>query len=204
MTRPGLLCAAVLAVVVLAGGCGAGQATTAQQAVVGGVVATRSVAPPAPSTPVTPPRILPASVRIPSIGATSTLLPLALNPDGTVQVPPVSTPMQAGWYEGSSAPGQAGPAVLLGHVDGDSQAGIFYRLHELVRGDQVLVTRVDGSVEKFTVTKVARVTKDSFPTNAVYGPTKDSELRLVTCGGAFDHTTHHYVDNLIVYATLAT
>ncbi|HVV22750.1 MAG TPA: class F sortase [Pseudonocardiaceae bacterium] len=147
---------------------------------------------------------LPASVRIPSINATSSLVALGQNADGTVQVPPVSTPMQAGWYAGSSAPGEPGPAVLLGHVDGDKQIGIFFRLHELKAGDQVLITRTDGSVLTFKVTKVDKVAKSAFPTQSVYGPTKDAELRLLTCGGAFDHAAHSYVDNVIVYAKLVT
>jgi hypothetical protein len=76
-------------------------------------------------------------------------------------------------------------------------------LHELAAGDHVMVTRADGTVLTFTVTKVQKVPKDTFPTAAVYGATKDPELRLLTCGGAFDHATGHYVDNLIVYAKLA-
>jgi hypothetical protein len=28
-------------------------------------------------------------------------------------------------------------------------------------------------------------------------------LRLVTCGGAFNHKVGHYVDNVIVFATLS-
>jgi sortase (surface protein transpeptidase) len=143
-------------------------------------------------------------MRIPSIDASSTLVGLGENPDGTVQVPPVSTPMQAGWYVGSSAPGEPGPAVLLGHVDGDQQAGIFFRLHELAPGATVLITRADGSVLTFAVTKVDKVAKSAFPTDAVYGPTSDPELRLLTCGGAFDQAAHSYVDNVIVYAKLVT
>jgi hypothetical protein len=38
----------------------------------------------------------------------------------------------------------------------------------------------------------------------VYGNTPDPQLRLITCGGAFDSTTGHYLDNLIVYANLAS
>jgi hypothetical protein len=30
----------------------------------------------------------------------------------------------------------------------------------------------------------------------------DAELRLVTCGGTFDFATHHYLSNVIAYATL--
>ncbi|HEX5403124.1 MAG TPA: class F sortase [Pseudonocardiaceae bacterium] len=204
-TRFSVLCAVVLAVAVFTGGCQANQAAAGpgQQTTIAGPILPVQSAPPASISATPPARVPPVSVRIPSIDATSTLVPLGLNPDGSVQVPPVSTPMQAGWYSGGSAPGELGPAVLLGHVDGDKQIGIFFRLHELKAGDPVLVTRADGSVERFTVTKVTKVAKDAFPTAAVYGPTKDAELRLVTCGGTFDHAAHSYVDNVIVYAALA-
>jgi hypothetical protein len=36
----------------------------------------------------------------------------------------------------------------------------------------------------------------------VYGPTDSPELRLVTCGGAFDRSIGHYTDNVIVFADL--
>jgi hypothetical protein len=39
---------------------------------------------------------------------------------------------------------------------------------------------------------------------AVYGPTPDPELRLVTCGGTFDAASGHYADNVIVYAREVT
>ena len=208
-TRSTVLCAIVLAVAVLTGGCHAATQATAgpaQQTTVAGPITPVGTSS-GTSTSATPPTrsagSLPVSVRIPSIDATSTLVPLGLNQDGSVEVPPVSTPMQAGWYEDGSAPGETGPAVLLGHVDGDKQIGIFFRLHELKTGDPVLVMRANGSVLRFTVTKVTKVAKDAFPTSAVYGPTKDAELRLVTCGGTFDHAAHSYVDNVIVYAALA-
>jgi hypothetical protein len=155
-----------------------------------------AVAPPslAASTPV--------SVDIPKIGAHSSLVQLGLNADQTIEVPPVSTPMQAGWYKLGPTPGEIGPAVILGHVDGNKQAGIFYRLHELAAGDKVSVGRQDGSTAMFTVQKVERDAKDAFPTDAVYGDTSTADLRVITCGGAFDSKAHSYVDNIIVFATL--
>jgi hypothetical protein len=37
----------------------------------------------------------------------------------------------------------------------------------------------------------------------VYGDTKGrAELRLITCGGAFDQSTGHYVDNIVAFAHL--
>lgn len=199
----------IVTAVLLLAGCGAGPSTVIAPAGGPGSSVAPSVSqdlgrPSASGEPSRSPGALPVSVRIPSIDATSTLIALGQNADGTVQVPPVSTPMQAGWYAGGAAPGEPGPAVLLGHVDGDRQAGIFYRLHELTPGATVQVTRADGSVLTFTVTKVDKVAKSAFPTQAVYGSTSDPELRLLTCGGAFDSAAHSYVDNVIVYAKLTT
>jgi sortase (surface protein transpeptidase) len=145
----------------------------------------------------------PVSVDIPKIGAKSTLVPLGLNPDNTVEVPPVTQPMQAGWYSYGPTPGEVGPSVILGHVDGNKRKGIFYRLKEMAPGDKISVARKDGSTANFVVTKIDQVAKDTFPTDAVYDNTVNPELRLITCGGSFDRAARNYRDNIIVFAILA-
>jgi hypothetical protein len=80
---------------------------------------------------------------------------------------------------------------------------VFFRLGAVRVAEQVLVTGADGRVIRFTVRKVVRVAKQDFPTALVYGDTSDPELRLITCGGRFDHGTGHYLDNVIVFATRA-
>lgn len=158
--------------------------------------------------PVTPlPALAPADpveLRIESIGAVSSLIPLGLNPDQTITVPPVSQPMQASWYGFGPTPGAAGPAVILGHVNGNGKPGIFARLHEAKPGDLVKITRADGSTAIFTITRLEQLAKDSFPTEAIYGdlPGNVSELRLISCGGAFDRGARSYRDNIIAFATL--
>ena len=144
----------------------------------------------------------PTEIRIPKIDAVSSLVPLGLNADETVEVPPVEQPMQAGWYRFARTPGEAGPAVVLGHVDGNKLPGIFFRLKELVEGDEIVVSRKDGTTAHFRVYKKEQITKDSFPAEAVYGDTDVPELRLITCGGSFDQAARSYRDNVIVYATL--
>jgi LPXTG-site transpeptidase (sortase) family protein len=143
----------------------------------------------------------PAEVSIPAIEATSSLVPLGLNADRTVEVPPVDEPMLAGWFTGGPKPGEQGPAVILGHVNGGGRPGIFARLGELAAGDEVLVRRTDGTTVRFAVHRVDQVPKSEFPTDEVYGDTDASELRLITCGGAFDERAGSYRDNVIVYAT---
>jgi len=144
----------------------------------------------------------PTTLRIDAIDASSSLVPLGLNADRTVQVPPVSEPMQAGWYRLGPTPGSRGPAVILGHVNAGGHNGIFARLTQLKPGDQVRVGRADGATAVFTITKLEQVPKSAFPTRAVYGDTPDAQLRLITCGGAFNAANRSYLDNIVAFATL--
>lgn len=157
-----------------------------------------------PSAAIAPPAALPASVSIPAIGVQSELITLGLNPDGTLAVPqPGPDYDKAAWYNGSPRPGDAGPAVIEGHVDSAANGpSVFYELGSLVVGDRAEVTREDGSVVAFEVYDVRVVPKDDFPTLEVYGNTEGPELRLITCGGPFDSTAGSYVDNVIVFARM--
>jgi hypothetical protein len=141
-----------------------------------------------------PPRWL----RIPAIGVHARVIPLGLNPDGTMQTP-VSVSV-TGWYKPWREPGERGAAVVTGHVDSVSGPGVFYRLRELERGDIIRIARADHSVVRFRVEGLERWPKAAFPTRKVFRPTRIAALRLVTCSGDFDTSTGHYVDNTIVYA----
>jgi hypothetical protein len=80
---------------------------------------------------------------------------------------------------------------------------VFYDLAALRPGDEVSVDRRDGSVVRFAVTRVAQYPKDDFPTEDVYGDVDSAQLRLITCGGDFDHRARSYRDNIVVYAESA-
>lgn len=146
---------------------------------------------------------VPLRLNIPAIGVHTPLISLGLESDGTVQVPPLKGGAPAGWYKYLSTPGEAGPAVILGHVD-SAQDGpaVFYRLRDLHPGARVSVDRADGRTVSYVVRSVARYPKKDFPTATVYGPQPGAELRLVTCGGSFDALHRRYRDNIVVYATM--
>jgi hypothetical protein len=139
----------------------------------------------------------PRRIRIPAIGVSARVIPLGLNPDGTMQTP--SNFSVAGWYKPWREPGERGSAVITGHVDSVSGPAVFYRLRELRRGNIIRVGRADGSVVRFRVEGLERWPKAAFPSRRVFRPTRISTLRLVTCSGNFDASTGHYVDNTIVY-----
>ena len=155
------------------------------------------VAPPQSATP--DPVAAPVTLTIPLIGVQTKLTTLGLAADGELQVP--DSYSIAGGYTGSPRPGAIGSAIIVGHIDSVAGPGVFFRLSELKAGDKVYVKRADGTMAEFRVTSVQTYLKDQFPTEDVYGPVPDAELRLITCGGAWDAATGHYLSNIVVYAT---
>jgi sortase (surface protein transpeptidase) len=122
-------------------------------------------------------------------------------PDGTIQVPSDwNTP---GWYARGPAPGEPGPAVVLGHLDSFTGPAVFWRLSSLRTGDAVEIDRQDGSHLTFSVSRTATFAVDSFPTREVYGPSSGPELRLITCGGDYSVSRHQYLSNVVAFASLA-
>lgn len=140
----------------------------------------------------------PRRVVIPAIGVDAPVRALEVNRDGVLPAP--ATNDATGWWRAGPEPGERGPSVIAGHVDSYRGPAVFYRLTELRPGDRISVARADGSAVTFTVYRIARHAKNAFPTGAVYGGTGDPQLRLVTCGGAFDSVQRRYLDNVIVFA----
>lgn len=142
----------------------------------------------------------PTRVQIPAIGVDSTLEDLEIDESGRLSAP-VDFDL-AGWYSGGVAPGDVGPAIIAGHIDSPTAPAVFADLGTLAVGDQIVVTLADASVHTFVVSGSTQSAKAEFPTDAVYSNVPAPELRLITCGGAFDSSTGHYLDNLIVFAEL--
>ena len=145
---------------------------------------------------------VPVRVIIPAISVNAPLTEVGLTTDRTVQTPPLNDHNLAGWYKYSVTPGQTGSSLIVGHVDSYTGPSVFSRLKELRKGDTVQVSRADGHLVTFTVDGVQLASKTAFPTQAVYQNTGYPSLRLVTCGGPFDYSSGHYLDNIIVYAHL--
>jgi hypothetical protein len=171
------------------------------------------------------PVVDPTAIGIAKLGAWSTLVPLGLTDvdcaaaPPCLQPPPIDQPMQAGWYAGADPrvpdgngdeiqPGEIGPAVIAGHVDGivngtKGHPGIFAELEKLTPGDKITIERNPQPPLEFVVTEVATYPKAQFPSERVYGRTDTPTLRLITCGGAFGNVrAGHYDSNVVVFAEL--
>ena len=143
--------------------------------------------------------IRPARISIPQIDVDSAIVPVGLEPDGTMAIPrDVAT---IGWYARGVVPGEPGSAVVTGHVDSRSQGpGAFFGLSTLDVDDRVVLTSADGIDQEWRVVARERRERADIPHELVYARSGPPRLVLITCGGAFDRTARSYAENVIVYA----
>jgi Sortase domain len=147
--------------------------------------------------------IQPVRISIPSIGVDAPVHPVGLAADGSIAVPDVHRQDETGWYEGGPAPGQDGPAIIVGHVDSRTGPSVFYDLRDLKSGARVDITLADGSLVSFEITSVEYFDKANLPVQRVYGDFTGPRLRLITCGGRWLGRDVGYSDNVIAFGTLA-
>ncbi|MFJ8310869.1 MULTISPECIES: class F sortase [unclassified Streptomyces] len=145
---------------------------------------------------------VPDRIAIPGIKVNAPLGEIGLAADGTMQTPAFDRPMEADWYKEGPAPGERGPATIVGHLDTAEVArAVFHDLAGLKKGERIDVHRKDGGNAVFAVDSVDTFKKDDFPTQKVYGPTDRPELRLITCGGSLTKN-RHWDSNVVVFAHL--
>jgi len=137
----------------------------------------------------------PERISIPAAGIEAVVEPVRAR-RGVLHVPEVG---RAGWFAGGPRPGEAGRAVIIGHLDTRTGPGLFARVPKLPPGATLSVTDRRGAVHDYNVVGGAQVHKDEFPAEDVYGGSVNPVLVLITCGGPFDED-EGYRDNVLVYA----
>ncbi|MEU8703752.1 class F sortase [Streptomyces sp. NPDC048565] len=146
----------------------------------------------------------PQRVEIPSVGIDADIVRRGLDDEGAIEPPPFDTPGAVGWYGEGTEPGTKGAALFVGHVDTETKPAVFYGLSAARPGEKIRVDRSDGKVAEFTIDDVQVFTRERFDAQKAYGPREDgrAELRLITCGGTYDHASHAYTANVVVSAYL--
>ncbi|MDK1473759.1 class F sortase [Streptomyces sp. 549] len=150
------------------------------------------------------PRAAPVLMEIEQLGVRAQVVRRGLDADGAIDPPPLSRAENVGWYGAGPAPGAAGAALLVGHVDTESTRAVFYGLSTVEPGTQVRVTRADGTTAEFTVESVDVLQRRNFDAAKAYQARDDgrAELRIITCGGSFDREQRAYTANVVVSAYL--
>jgi sortase (surface protein transpeptidase) len=146
-------------------------------------------------------RFAPSRLTIPRIGIDAVVVPAGVTADGQLEAPgDYST---VGWYEDGPAPGETARAVIDGHLDSRGGPAVFYRLGELVPGDELIVlSGRSGGELTFIVRETASFPTAEVPLDLVFGPSDRPELVLITCDGAFDRGGGGYLERRIVFADL--
>lgn len=152
-------------------------------------VAAYSVAPDAPKY-----------IDVPKLDVHARIRALGMRKDGTLAAP--GNVFDAGWYDQSAKPGQNGAMLIDGHISSWTTKGIFYGLDKLTVGDLLSVTRGDGQVFNFQVTKTHVYDAGSVDMSSllVSQNTNKPGLNLISCAGDVIPGTSEFNKRIVVYA----
>lgn len=144
---------------------------------------------------------MPRVITIKKIGVKARILNMGVDSKGALSAP--GNVYDAGWYNQSSKPGQAGAMLIDGHVHGPTTKGVFYELTSLAVDDQIEVERGDG--QKFTYKIVSSAVTPVEKTDMAKAmlpiePGKQG-LNLITCTGEFNSVNNDYPERLVIYAS---
>jgi sortase (surface protein transpeptidase) len=150
-----------------------------------------------PAPPQQPARHVPARLVIASIGVDAAVEPVARDQHNNMAVP--SVPSHVAWYSPGPAPGEAGDAVIDGHLDWTTGPAVFWNLGKLHAGDEIQVVAQDGAVLRFNVTRAVRVPYTA-PPAGLFSTSGSAHLSLITCAGSWDVGKKTYQQRLVVDA----
>src|SRR5438105_10052044 len=141
---------------------------------------------------------------IPALGIDDLIESVGVRRDGTMETPEQRPWNDVGWYNAGPRPGERGSAVIAGHLDrpGGNPA-VFWRLHDLHVGDNVLVVDAHGKILRFHVTRIGLYPPRDAPVQDIFGNTAGSFLNLTTCAGDWIPTEHQTALREVVYTALA-
>lgn len=144
----------------------------------------------------------PATLSIPKLNIVAEVREVGITSRGNMGTP--DSYENVGWYKYGTIPGEAGSAVLAGHVDdGLSLPGVFANLDNLEIGDDVYVVNREGREILFKVSAINTYDFDE-KVPEIFNVSEGSLIRLITCTGSWvkDEKTHD--KRLVVTATLST
>jgi len=138
---------------------------------------------------------------IASIGVDALIRPVGL--DGQHAMSSPASLDTVGWYDKGPLPGQAGDAVLDGHLGLAWMPAVFRDLHKLRPGDTFEVIWPDGHKVHFRVVSSMRVAAGAPAPPELFARSGPSRASLITCAGVWDKTTATFSERLIVTAVPA-
>ena len=142
---------------------------------------------------------LPRALYITKSNVAARVLPMNVNPNGSVQAP--INIFDSGWYTDSVKPGEVGAMFIDGHSSGLSREGLFGNLYKLVVGDTMQIEKGDGTKLTYKVVHTAVVDKDSVDMKKMLLPygTALRALNLMTCAGTWVNSSQTLTQRIEVF-----
>lgn len=142
---------------------------------------------------------LPRLISVDKLGINGRVLRAGIKADGSLETP--RNIYDAGWYESSSKPGQAGATFIVGHLTGAKNFGLFSNLDKLAVGDVVKLERGDGKLFSYKVIKktIFEADKVDMASTLVSITSGKPGLNIMTCAGDLIESTNTFTKRLVVY-----
>lgn len=131
------------------------------------------------------------------------IMEVGINKKGQMQVP--YSIFDAGWYTGSSLPGQGGTTILDGHNGGPGVNGIFKKLNTLAAGDEIRIEMGDGKIYTYRVydnfeVKLSEADK-KMPLLATSPVDGEESISIISCIGEWSLKQKTYLSRQFLRAT---
>lgn len=143
---------------------------------------------------------LPRYISLPSLSLKARIIPVGVDSKGRPRTPAHS--YDAGWYNVSSRPGEAGAAVISGMCTTPATNGLFDGVKSMSKGDTVVVERGDGVVVKYAIVSSENVPVDELDMAKVLRPVDVHApgLNIVICSGTYNPKTNDMSGRFVIYA----
>lgn len=143
--------------------------------------------------------IVPARLRVPSLGIDAAVERVGKRADGSMGIPKNFDDVS--WYMPGGKPGSEGNAVFAGHLNNArGQTGVFARLARISIGDYVTVADAEGKTLPYVVREVQVYPADEAPAEAIFKTSGPSQLVLITCEGDWVPQERTFDKRLVVIA----
>lgn len=148
---------------------------------------------------------LPVRLVIPAIDVDAKVQYVGQDPNGSGKMEVPSNFTDVGWYKHGVRPGMRGSAVIAGHLNGrDVPEAVFYDLHTLKVGDEVVIMSEERVEDIFRVVKIETYAHDD-PTDDVFKSADGKKrLNLITCSGTWLESENQFDKRTVVFTELLT
>ena len=161
-------------------------------------IPTRVVSPVVTASAAVPTRLIIASINV-----DAPVENVNIQSNGDLGTPQHNQWEGVGWYRNGPRPGEAGSAVIDGHLDRPGgYPAVFWDLKKVQVGESIMVVDASGKTLRFRVTRTASYAPQEAPVQEIFGDAGGKYLNLITCAGTWIPSQKQTTLRLVVYSML--